>query len=1346
MIATPTWGSSSSILEYHKESQDNYYQKEGDLGQWQGKGAEMLGLKGSITAETLQNALIGKDANGNKVQKISIDKKTGERKRAGLDLTFNAPKSVSIMYEMAKANGNEELAEKILNIHNKAVENGLNHIEKNYAQSRETKDGITEHINTGNLAIAKFQHDIARPTTDATGKVSVDPSLHTHAVIINITKSKDREFKAIESKKIFENYMSAGMSYRAEMASEFKKAGFEINVTDVNKGFYEISLTGNSEKDELLLKEFSIRSEQIENAMSDLREKYPGKSETELKQMAAHKTREWKGEINRDQVRSDNFSRAAEYGLNAEKINSLESKINEKTEDNLKKTDFEKQAEKNKELAQAKEAIRSSIASITDEKSVFKSEDILQQAQKFLLSKAISPEQVKEAFNEQMKVKSDDRLLKVNDNTYTTRGILKAEKAILDVAKESKNRVQNIYTQKDSKEALKAYSEKAKEKTGYELTKGQKEAAHLILSSKDLVIGIQGDAGTGKTTMLKAVNELKGDAKLIGLSYTGKAAAEIEKATAEKQKEKSSQATFQAGGIKSSTLASFLNKVKSKDFDKNEIRNAKIIVDEASMLGIKDAKELLEVADKSNAQIVLMGDVKQFKAINAGDPFQLLQDNGIKTANMSEVLRQKDKTLIKAVAELNNYNSEKAFDTLDKRGMIEELKGDESIIDRIKDDYFKVGKAKDTLAVASVKDTLKNNIVLTQTNETKDALNHSIREEMKDRGLISKDEVNLKIRESSRLTPSKKYFADNYKEATNIFIQENIGQLKKGSEYKIIDRNTKKNHLIVQDSQGNNHNINLKKHSRSIQPYTEKNKDFSNGEKIVFEKNDKKLGVSNGTTGEIKSIDEKGNMIIKTDDNKTIFFNSQNYNYFNHGYAVTSYKAQGQTAKNVIAHMPGKSQNFNSFYVTVTRAEDNLKIYTDSKEDLKSTIHNEQIKDNALSLNDRLEKKEALEKEQMLLKHEQRKEARQEAFNNAPVSAKQLKFAHSIAKELNLEADKIELDTRAKTDTFIKDNLEIYQKAIENQPPSDKQIKFANNIAKTTYQEFNADKANVKDTKSFISKNASMFKEAIEDKSKFLLKVDANKLDPQNKEQYMSDLFKSQVISAYQKNTDRLDKLSEKYESILPIEYFEEKQIKIELYAKSLDIKSEDVLAKIHEKFFADARPEDIKMFGYDKPLELSKFLKENGIDYKDEKNLATAALVQEKYQMALFDKTDENTTKEEYKELEEKSEKIAEFTSSYEKNLVQNIEHKEAIKELDEFAKDDDAFRLAEAIEKNKDFLSEEELQNFEDKFAEIAEERLEEIIPEIEKSVEKEEEVNLELDEEPVKSKDDYEDEYER
>ena len=276
MISTPTWVSAQSVMEYHFEQKDNYYQKEGDSGQWYGRGAEALGFKQgeAIKKEDLEKVLFGQNKQGEQVQKVRLDAE-GDRIRAAIDITFSAPKSVSIMYETALANGDYELAQAVKEEYLESVKEDLRRFEDYYAQTRITADGITQRVDTGNLVIATFTHEVARPVTDpVTGITTVDPSLHVHAVIINATQYNGK-WMSIETKKIFENYMKEGMIQRGNFASRLNNnLGFDIRITDAQKGFYELKNV-----DDRLIDEMSGRSKQIEKLIDDLKAQYPDKSE-----------------------------------------------------------------------------------------------------------------------------------------------------------------------------------------------------------------------------------------------------------------------------------------------------------------------------------------------------------------------------------------------------------------------------------------------------------------------------------------------------------------------------------------------------------------------------------------------------------------------------------------------------------------------------------------------------------------------------------------------------------------------------------------------------------------------------------------------------------------------------------------------------------------------------------------------------------------------------------------------------------------------------------------------------------------------------------------------------------
>ena len=163
---------------------EQYYQS---AGQWQGKGAEMLGLHGEIKSEDYKSLIHGKAPDGSfQIQ----DGGQGHEHMAGIVLTFSAPKSVSIMSEVL---GDTRLRE----AHEKAVTETLAYIERNFAQARQTENGVTEKVYTGNLVIAKFHHTTSR---------ELDPHLHTHAVIMNMTMRKDgRQWRAMSSENLAEN-------------------------------------------------------------------------------------------------------------------------------------------------------------------------------------------------------------------------------------------------------------------------------------------------------------------------------------------------------------------------------------------------------------------------------------------------------------------------------------------------------------------------------------------------------------------------------------------------------------------------------------------------------------------------------------------------------------------------------------------------------------------------------------------------------------------------------------------------------------------------------------------------------------------------------------------------------------------------------------------------------------------------------------------------------------------------------------------------------------------------------------------------------------------------------------
>ena len=248
--------SSEQAAHYYQKDQNYYTKEDQSIGVWQGKGAKALGLVGSIDEKEFSRLCRGIHPK----QDINLVDTT---KRAGTDLTFSAPKSLSILMEIGEKEEDISLRE----AHDKAVKETLDYIE-NYAQTREQINKKRVILNTNNLVIGKFQHDVSR---------ELDPDLHTHCFLLNATQKQDGKWRALHNTQMYKNKMLFGQIYRNHLAKNVKELGYDIEVTNAKHGLWEIKGV-----DKKLIKEFSTRSKQIELHLQALRLKYPNANEAKL--------------------------------------------------------------------------------------------------------------------------------------------------------------------------------------------------------------------------------------------------------------------------------------------------------------------------------------------------------------------------------------------------------------------------------------------------------------------------------------------------------------------------------------------------------------------------------------------------------------------------------------------------------------------------------------------------------------------------------------------------------------------------------------------------------------------------------------------------------------------------------------------------------------------------------------------------------------------------------------------------------------------------------------------------------------------------------------------------------
>ncbi len=207
--------SASSKVEYF--SKDGYYAKDDPAhkgaSHWHGKGAATLGFDGVVEVDDFAAVMDGKiDEHGIKLGRI----RGGKREhRAGHDLTLSCPKSVSIE---GLVFGQQE----VIDAHQAAVKATLNFIEENFIECR-TYDPATKQTNrtpTGKMIAATFTHDTSR---------NLDPHLHTHCIIANMTMNKDDRWRSIEATALRRHVKLIGAYYHNELAHGLMQGGYHLS-------------------------------------------------------------------------------------------------------------------------------------------------------------------------------------------------------------------------------------------------------------------------------------------------------------------------------------------------------------------------------------------------------------------------------------------------------------------------------------------------------------------------------------------------------------------------------------------------------------------------------------------------------------------------------------------------------------------------------------------------------------------------------------------------------------------------------------------------------------------------------------------------------------------------------------------------------------------------------------------------------------------------------------------------------------------------------------------------------------------------------------------------------------
>jgi len=870
--------SASQAQTYHKqdfasETQSYYRQSDTVQGEWQGQLAARFGLSSAVSPPEFQRLSEGLHPETGQPMvrsraafeyKNAADAtiKTVEH-RAGWDATFSAPKSVSLT---ALVGGDDRVRE----AHRAAVTEALNELER-YTQARIGGNHPAE--TTGKFIAAKFEHDTARPVDGYAA-----PQLHTHAVIFNVTERPDGSTRALQPHSLFESQQYATAVYQSELMYRLRNLGYEIERG--KSGAPEIK--GYTEE---YLDASSPRSRQIREQLEKT-----GRAGAEAAEIAAHSTRDRKQNLTAEQVLEAHRKMAIEFGNQPEKVVAS-------ARERARQQYLQQQSS-----AQAKEAVTFARQSVFEREAVVDERSILRDAMRRGMGETTYRE-IRSEF-ESRRAAGDFRFVDsskyASGRRFTTPETIAAERANVEFMLHGRNAVEPILSAEQAQEQARCRDF---------LNEAQRRVIEEALNSTDRVHGLQGRAGTGKTTVLQSIREgaEKSGYTVEGFAPTSRAAAQLREA-----------------GIDASTLQSFLARSENHLDPSPEPRHL-YMLDESSLASTRQMRDFLERL-KTQDRVLVIGDTNQYQAVDAGRPFEQMQHAGMRTSQLDQIMRQKDTELRRAVELLANKETEKGVALLSEQGRVTEIAGANQRIAAIARDYAAQPE---------------NTIIISPDNRSRRQINEAVRAELRRNGTLETDGHELRVLDHrSDMTGADRTWAARY----------NVGDVlhyHTGSKVEGIERNSFARVREV-DSRANTLTVELKhgasvtydpRRLRGVNVFTESTREFSAGDRIQFTEPNKTLGVANRDLGTITSIDG-GQMTVRLDGKqpREITFDTAQFRQFDHGYAVTGHSSQGLTAGRVLANIDTESSrqliNTRLAYVAVSRASKDVRIYTNNAETL----------------------------------------------------------------------------------------------------------------------------------------------------------------------------------------------------------------------------------------------------------------------------------------------------------------------------------------------------------------------------------------------------------------------------
>ena len=596
-------GAGRYYVDQVAHGREDYYGGGGEApGMWAGHGASILGLSHEVSEGGICGLLEARDPVSGELLRQPMPSGAV----AGFDLTFRAPKSVSILFGIA----DEGISDQVVSAHEYAVAEALAYLEREACRARRGRGGAVQVAGDGFVAAA-FRHRSSR---------AGDPLLHTHVVVANVTRGPDQRWTALDARPLYRHAKTAGYLYQAVLRAQLTER-LGVRWDTVGNGMADIKGVRRA-----VIAHFSRRRREIVDHMLER-----GERSARAAQFATLHTRRRKDYgVSAERLRDEWRARAAEHGLDARHLRRALYRAHTRAP--------------NPPFRHGIAARLLGADGLTRDRSTFTRGEVLQAfaGSAHAGATVAQIEAAADAFlagHEVVRLPADP-----GEQRYTTRELLRLERDLLDGARDQVTITDVALAASPAVEAaLDARST---------VTAEQRELVLALTRGGQGVAIVRAPAGTGKTFALDAARDAwqRSDVAVLGCALSARAACELR----------------DQAGMDATTIARLMHAL---DRGAVLAANSVLVVDEAGMVGTRDLARLAGATEAARGKLVLVGDDRQLPEIQAGGAFRALADH-VGAVELRDVRRQREPWDRAALAALRGGDVERFVAGYQRHGRI----------------------------------------------------------------------------------------------------------------------------------------------------------------------------------------------------------------------------------------------------------------------------------------------------------------------------------------------------------------------------------------------------------------------------------------------------------------------------------------------------------------------------------------------------------------------------------------------------------------------------------------------------------------------------------------------------